>query len=338
MATPVAPTLAAVGGGTKDMQAGSYSAVITPARSATGGWNNPSPRADVTIATGDRIQFTLPAMDTAHGQDAWILWVTTYSFSIGSDLNYLNGPWFYWVMITTADVPSGGGTYTTEWLDAEVEANEIVDFDNDPPTDADGVVMLNNAPVYFSCQGQGDATNPTQTSPGPFLIPVKPNNVEAAPLDLAFSSSPPETILWAISALGRIYLLTGRHLQIAQGTPDQSVPILIRPFWDDGFAGPDQLVFINGTLYGWTMGGPSRSVGDGDEIYAERNWAGYIYEETQSVPAGHMLVGYDPYNNAILFFYSGFRRNLSNFWTTRWWMYGISQGFFTGRGEFSSPI
>jgi len=335
MNTPAAPTLAAVGGGTKGMQAGSYSAVILPARSQTGGYNNPSPRADVTIATGDKVQFTLPAMDTANGQDAWWLAVTPYVAAIGANLGYLQGPWFFWVMITTADVSAGGGTYTTEWLDAEIVVNEIVSFDNDAPTDAEGVVSLNNAPVYFSCQGQGASTNPTQTSPGPFIVPSKPNNIEAAPLELAFSSSPPETILWALSGQGRIYLPTINHLQIAQATPDDAVPILIRPFWHDGFAGPDQLVFVNGMIYGFPNGGPSRSVGDGDEIDAERAWAARVYAITQSWSPGHVVVGYDPYNNGIWFFYCGARRNSAGFWTTQGLLYGLPQQDWIGACEYS---
>lgn len=337
MTTPTGITAAAVAGGTKGMQGGSYSLVVTPNRTVTGGYNNPSSRVDVTIATNDKIRITFPAMDTANGQDAWGVWVTTFAFNFGADLNYLNGPWFFYIQVDSTQVSSAGGTFDIEYLDAEVEVNELVSFNNDAPTDAEWVGTLNNIPVWVSCQGQGNTTTPTQTSPGPFIVPAKPTNIEAAPLDLAFSSSPPETILWALSAQGRIYLPTPNHLQIAQATPDDTVPILIRPFWRDGFAGPDQLVFVNGMLYGFPMAGPSRSVGDGDEIEAERSWAGDVYEITQAWSPGHVLVGYDPYNNGIVFFYSGYRRNSGGFWTTRWLMYGLPQGFWIGDGEFSDP-
>jgi hypothetical protein len=82
MAMPVPPTLAAVGGGVKGMQAGSYSLVITPGRTQTAGYNNPSLRADVTIALNDQIQITFPAMDTANGQDSWDVWVTPFSATL----------------------------------------------------------------------------------------------------------------------------------------------------------------------------------------------------------------------------------------------------------------
>lgn len=328
MDTSAAPTLAAVGGGTKGMQAGSYSLVITPSRKETGGYNNPSLRADVTIATDDMIEITFPAMDTANGQNAWKVWVTTFADTLGADLNYLNGPWHFYIEVTDDDVNPAGGTFTIEYLDAEVEGNELVSFNNDPPTDAEFVAMLNNAPVWISCQGQGNSTTPTQTSPGPFIVPAKPNNIEAAPLDLAFSSSPPETILGVVSAQGRLYLLTINHLQIAQATPDESVPIVIRPFWKDGFTGPDQLVFVNGNLYGYPVAGPSRSVGEGDQIEAERDWAADVSEITDTWNPGHVLVGYDPYRDMVVFIHCADHLNDAGFWTTRILGFGISQGFW----------
>lgn len=328
MNTSAAPVLAAVGSGTKDMQAGSYSLVITPSRKETGGYNNPSLRADVTIATSDMIEITFPAMDTANGQSAWKVWVTTFADTLGADLNYLNGPWHFYIEVDDTMVSPAGGTFNIEYLDAEVEGNELVSFNNDPPTDAEFVAMLNNAPVWISCQGQGNSTTPTQTSPGPFIVPAKPNNIEAAPLDLAFSSSPPETVLGVVSAQGRLYLLTINHLQIAQSTPDESVPILIRPYWKDGFTGPDQLVFVNGNLYGYPVAGPSRSVGDGDEIEAERDWAADVSEIMDGWNPGHVTVGYDPFRDMVVFIHSADHRNEAGFWTTRMLGFGISQGFW----------
>lgn len=335
MDTPAPPGLAAVGGGSK-MQGGSYSMVITPARKETVGYNNPSDRADVTIATNDLIQITFPPMDVTNGQDAWIVWVTTFADTLGADLNYLNGPWHRLRLFDDTDVPTGGGTISVEYYDAEVENNEIVSFNNDPPTDAEFVELLNNIPVWISCQGQGNATHPEATSPGPFIVPAKPTNIEAAPLDLAFSSSPPETILGAVSAQGRIYLPTINKLQIAQSTPSDVVPILIRPFWHDGFANPYQLVFVNGILYGYPVAGPSRSAGDGDPQEAERNWAADVAEIIASWNAGQVLVGFDPENDGVVFFHSAHRLNAAGFWTTQWLMYGIPQQFWIAAGEIGA--
>jgi len=337
MPTPTGITCAAVAGGTKGMQGGSYSFVVCPARKETGGYNNPSERIDVTIATNDQFRMTLPAMDVAgSGNNAWIIFGTTFAFNFGADLNYLNGPWFYYILVDDTMVAAAGGAFDFEYLDAEIEGNELVSFDNDPPTDAEGVVSLNNQPFWYSCQGQGNIPNPTQTSPGPFIVPAKPNNIEAAPLSLAFSSSPPETILWALSGNGRVFLPTINHLQIAQATPSDIVPILIRPYWKSGFAGPDTLTLIGDMIYGCPLGGPARSAANADETSMERNWAADIWEDIKDASMGHFVTGYDPENEAFWLIYSGSERNDAGFWKSEWWMYGIPQQFWIGRGEFTS--
>jgi hypothetical protein len=327
MDTSVPPTLAAVGGGTK-MQGGNYSFVITPARKETVGYNNPSDRADVTIATNDKIACTFPAMDTAHGQNAWIVWVTTFTDTLGADLNYLNGPWHRLRLVDDTEVSPAGGTVNFEYYDAEVENNEIVTFNNDPPTDAEFVGVLNNIWVWISCQGQGYNLHPDATSPGPFIVPAKPNNIEAAPLELAFSSSPPETILGAVSAQGRLYLETVAHLQIAQATPSDVVPIVIRPFWRAGFANPYQVVFANGQLFGIPVSGPTKSSADGDESLIEHDWAADVYELTQHWNPGQAMIAVDPQNTMIVLIHAADKLNDAGFWTTRLLGYGLSQGFW----------
>lgn len=341
MDEPAAPSLAAVAGGTKGMQGGNYSIVITPAREQTVGFNNPSQRADVTIATNDLIRITFPAMDTANGQNAWMIWGTTFAESLGADLNYLNGPWFFVRMITTADVSSGGGTYDIEWLDAEIETNEIVSFDNDPPPQALFVEMLNNTPVWLSCRGpsfERGIVEHLDPSPGPFIAPSKPTNIEAAPAGIQFSSSPPETIIGATAGTsGRIYLLTPNHLEIAQSTPDTFVPILIRPFWKDGFANPEGVVFVNGNLYGYTVSGPAHSIGEGDEIEAEKEWAAYVTEFTDAWVAGHVLTCYLPKKDAICFFHVCDSLNENGFWTTFVLLYSLGQNEWIGARRLTNP-
>lgn len=343
MAMPVPPTLAAVGGGVKGMQAGSYSLVITPGRTQTAGYNNPSLRADVTIALNDQIQITFPAMDTANGQDSWDVWVTPFSATLGADLNYLNGPWFYYITFDSTQVSPAGGVGTIEYLDAEIEVNEIVSFDNDPPPQASRIELLNFTPVWIGGRGPSYTRGIVTTedpSPGPFIMPAKPNNIEAAPVEIQFASSPPETLIGSVPAQGRIYLLTPNHLEIAQATPDQRVPILIRPFWRDGFSNPYQLVFVNGNLYGFTLAGPTRSVGDGDEIEAEKRWAAAVTEITDpwaQYSAGHVLVAYSPSKDAICFFHAADALNVYGYWTTKMLMYGLPQQKWIGSRTISRP-
>ncbi len=327
MATSAAPTAAAVGGGTVGMQAGNYSIVITPARTQTLGYNNPSPKVTVTIATNDKINLTVPAMDTSKGQNAWGVWVTRYADSLGADLNYLEGPWYYYGQITGS---TAGFTTAIEWLDAQVERNDLVTFNNDAPPSAGWVAMLNNVPVWISCQGINASIGASSSVPGPFIFPAKPNNIEAAPVDIAFSSSPPETIIGAVSASGRVYLLTTNHLEIAQGTPQEDIPVLIRPFWTVGFARPDQLVFVNDTLYGHSVQGPARSSSDGVSGSEEFDFAVDVSEFTDAWVAGHVTVAYDPKNNAVCYFHAANELNSSGFWTTRCLMFGLRQNRWIG--------
>lgn len=341
MPTPSGITAAAVGGGVKGMQGGNYSYVVTPGRSATQGYNNPSERIDVTIATNDKVELTFGPMDLASGNDQWDVWGTTFADTLGADLNYLNGPWHFVMTVTSGDVSPAGGAFAFEYLDAEIEANEIVSFDNDPPPQASFIELLNFTPVWIGGRGPSytrGATTTIDPSPGPFIMPAKPNNIEAAPAGIQFASSPAETLIGAVSSQGRIYLLTPNHLEIAQATPDQRVPIIIRPFWRDGFSNPYQLVFVNGNLYGFTLAGPTRSVGDGDEIEAEKAWAGDVTELTDPWAmnsAGHVLVAYSPSKDAICFFHAADALNTDGFWTTKMLMYGLPQQQWIGARTIS---
>ena len=150
MATPTLSTLTAVGGGTVNMQAGTYSVRIVPERIATGGYNNPSEKVEVTLAAGQQIQITFPAMDTASGQDAWGVYVSLFSTGGG-----IQGPWYYYGQITTSQVSSAGGTFTIEYNDADVSGNRLLTFDNDPPPDAIFVATLQGLPILISCNGKG---------------------------------------------------------------------------------------------------------------------------------------------------------------------------------------
>ena len=147
--TPI--VLATTGGGTKNMQVGTYSVRITPARTTTGGYNNPSPKTEVAITVvNDRIQITFPAMDTASGQDAWDVYVSLFTTGGG-----IEGPWYFYKTVTTADVSSAGGNYVIEYNDAEVSGSRLLTFDNDPPPDACFVATLQGLPILLSCNGRG---------------------------------------------------------------------------------------------------------------------------------------------------------------------------------------
>lgn len=313
--------------GSMGMQAGTYSIVITPERTQTLGYNNPSVKATVTIVANSFITITFPAMDTVKGQNAWGVWVTRYADTLGADLNYLEGPWYRLGQYTGS---TSGFSVNVEWLDAMVERQDLVTFDNDPPPASNFVAILNNGPVWISCQGANNS------SPGPFIFPFKPGNVEAAPAVTAFSTSPPETIVGARSASGRVYLLTTNHLEIALGTPQTDVPVVIRPFWTVGFTRPEQLVFVNERLYGHSVQGPARSSSDGEPGSQEFEFAVDVSEITDSWVPGHALVEYDPVSNAVCYFHVANAVNASGFWTTRILVFGLRQDSWIGDITLSS--
>ena len=328
MTTPAAPTLASVAGGTVGMQPGNYSIVIARARIATGGYNNPSPRADVVLAAGNKIEITFPATDTTNGQDAWNVYGTLYASSLGADLNYLNGPWYFVQQIPVSSL--SGGKFNVEWLDAQIENNDLITFNNNAPPKAEFVSLFNGVPVWLSCEGPGGL------NPGPLVVPAKPNNVEAAPLDISFPTSPPETILGVVSAQGRLFLLTPNHLEVVIGTPSDVVPIIVQPFWKSGFRNPYQLVFINGILYGFPTSGPTRSVGTGDDAAEEKIWASDVTEFTDTWVPTHVLVEHDPVSDSIVFVHTAEQLNSSGFWTSRILMWGLSSQTWVGDITLSS--
>lgn len=325
MPAPTAPTLSAVAGTGKNMRAGTYGVVLVPARQATNGYNNGSLVATQVLTDGQRIQFTNPAYDSASGNDAWRPYVTLFS----ADARVANlGPYYYYGSLITA---AGGATVNLEWIDAEVSKNELLSFNNDAPSDASFVSSVAGYPNYVSCQGKGS------TSPGPCVVPAKPNNVEASPLSLQSPTSPPENIYGVVSALGRLFLLTESSLQVSQSAgktqtqSPQDLPNLTRPFWKaTRFANPYQLNFINDMLYGYPASGPTRSNAEGDEAAVQKEFAAAVREITATWNHGQVICEHDPVNDAWCVFHCADSLNSSGYWTTRVFMYGLPQQGWIG--------
>ncbi len=139
-------------------------------------------------------------------------------------------------------------------------------------------------------------------------------------------------------AEGRIYLETINKLQVAQATPDPNVPILIRPYWNMGFALPEQITQFGSKLYGIPVNGPTRSSINGDGSDVENDWAADVYEIVQHWNPGQTMIAGDPKNDAVIIFHIADRLNEAGFWTTKWFMYGVSQGFWISAGEFGQEV
>ena len=326
-AIPATLTAAAIAGGTKNMQAGVYSVRAVEARQATLGYGNPSPKAEVTIATGDKIQATLPATTA----DAWMFFVTLHTQGGG-----INGPWYRYELPAIyvrvgsggGEIPAAGGTYDIEYNDAEVSGNDLLTANNDAPPHAEFVAIMAGMPVWISCMGPGS------TSPGPFIAPSKPRNIEAAPAGLFVATSPPDTIIgYLIGPQGRLYLMCVNSMQIALPTQSQDPripPFAVRPFWKSGFKNPYTLLAVGDAMVGMTTNGLARSIASGDEGSEEYGFAVAMEELLANVSPGHCLLRLDPKNNAVALFHSGHSLNASGFWTTRVWLYGLRDNKWIG--------
>ena len=329
LSAPSGVTGAAVSGGTRGMTAGERGIRICRGRKATAkGYGNPGENITVTTTAGQQIEldFTSEVAVSDNGFDGWWIFITEYVS--GSSLTQDEGPWYKWKFITADDLTSN--KYTFEILNSEITRSELLTFNNDAPCDADFVAMLTGYPILVSCQGKGTATKPDGTSPGPFIVPFKPNNMEAAPLSYPnpVSTSPPETILGFKTAAGRLFLMTANKLQFGAFTGNAAFPITIRPFWQTGFANPYNLAFVNGVLYGATTAGFTRSIAEGDEGAEEHQFAADVEEDSNTWNKGHVLVEYDPKNEAMCFFYSGAYKNDSGYWVTVVLPYLLNKGFW----------
>lgn len=163
MNTPTLTTVTAiVGGGTKGMPAATFSVRIVPYKFATQGFNNPSDPVAVTLATaGDRVQVTFPTMDTANGQDGWLV----YGTRSDATANARGGPWYKVKRLSSTEVAPGGGVYTLEWADFEL--TELLEFNCDPPPPASFIATLDGIPLLIGCYGPGRTLTGTATTAGP---------------------------------------------------------------------------------------------------------------------------------------------------------------------------
>lgn len=303
-------SVASVSGGTKNMTAQAYTILIAPQRYATTtdgtkislGFGNPTDPISATVSSsGDKLEITFPAMDTANGQNAWRIYVCRSS-------SVEQGPWFYLQIVTSTDLggTGSGTTYAIEWLDGEVEVGELASFDNDPAPDAGFITLtLNGQPTLYSCNGAGG------TTPGPFIRPGKANNLESYPVD--WKVAMPEDILGVVSGIGRDYVMTARGAYIATVSGNRNSPVAVRPFWQSGFYHSDALIFVQDQLFGWTRSGPRRSADDGADGSEQRfEFAEDMRAIIQDWNYEHVFVAHDPKNEAVLFFHPSPAVNANN--------------------------
>jgi hypothetical protein len=332
MLPAVAPTVASVAGGIKNMQKGHYSLRIAPSRTVTQGYNNLGPKVEFDIANnGDVVEVDISGapLDTTHGQDARDVYGTE------STSGGIEGPWFFVKQVVAADIVAN--KFKVEWLNAEINRSGAWEFIDHGPAPASGfVALLEGNPIWISCFGLFG------TSPGPSLVPAEPRNIEAAPAEWVVTANPSENLLGVLTALSRLYIPTPSSLQQAVYAPTGDVlipPVSLRPYWHTGFCHAYQLVFANSMLVGWSHFGPTRSTVTESEDAGEQFFGGDVAEIIKSWVGGHVLVmdDPDPNVNSVCFFHSADSKNAQGFWRTRVLIWGFRQNDWIGDIYLESP-
>jgi hypothetical protein len=295
------------------MRAGDYSIRVSAYSSKTLGYSQPTDIGPpVTLTAGQMISMTFnTAMAT--DQDGYIIWGTEYADNSTAqiDKRYM-GPWYEVGRITKKDLiddahPLGsetGTVYEFSYADGEIaSATNLISFNNFTPVDAEFVDLINGIPLYFSCLGKG-TTSKSTTSPGPACVPSKPSNPEGVFLNKAITTAGGDTIIGEFNAKSRIYALCQNSLQTLILTTLEEEPITFRSLWNCGFRNPYNVAFVKEYLYGFSTQKIVRSVAGGDDSTVEFEFASDVKDYVDDWEPGHVLVGYDPKNRAVIFFYS----------------------------------
>jgi hypothetical protein len=326
-AVPVISAITAVGTGTKNMPAGTYSMRISRGRSETTGYGNPSEAAEVTINAGQAIRITFPAFAT--GQTTWRIFGSLFSVAEG-----ITGPWYELDELTTTQVttggPGGANTFDFEWRDFEIAGSQLATFDNNIPPQAEFVVLFGGIPILLSCLGQPPSDTPTAAdrSPGPSLQPAKAYNIEGFPAAASLAVGPVQNIVGFVEGEGRLYVMTSDYVHIVTltGNPDQ--PLTVRPFVQSSFVRHNSLVYVEGILYGYGRRGPVRISGAEGTGAEDRTFAAAVRDVTADWEAARVFVMYDPYNEAIVYIHSS-DDLLGGFWTSKALVYHLPLGIWS---------
>lgn len=319
-------------GGTKNTGLGFYSFKIGYYSSVTNGYSNPGDTLlsggltgyNVTIANSTfNFNFTDDVGNRPTNSTGYVVYATAFTNSSDqSAINSIQGPWYEVIRIPYASLTSN--QYAFDYTDADLVGG-FVSFDNDSPPDADWVTSLAGYVNLVSCEGQGvnSSSRTVATSPGPFVFPMKGNNIDAYPADQAVPTEKGENIIGCISANGRLYAMTPNTLQVTTPTGLDAAPMTLRPFWRVGFANPYNLVFINDILYGFTAKGMYRSIATGNEAAATNDFASSVNTQMALWEAGYVYLAYDPKNRCVCIFHTGARKNNAGYWITEVYIYNL---------------
>jgi hypothetical protein len=308
-----------------DAEAGAGSGAMT---GGTGGFSQPSATYQIVLALNQKVRVTFnKPMNVAEGQSAWDIYPSMFGDSTTTAQNASKlGPWQFYETVTAAELAAfngvADGTVAGLFWDfefADGELGDLVTFDNFAALDSEFVDLLATddgfTPIFFSCLGRRNVVRKEGTSPGPAIAVGKPGNPEAVMRNETVATFESDDIIGVVNARGRWWLQCENSLQTAILTGVSVAPVTIRSFWDVGFRNPYNLRFLKDYAFAYSTQGFLRSIGVGDTSDVDFEFSSPVDDFTTDWITSHVLVGYDPKNKAICYFFSG-REKQTGFWVT----------------------
>lgn len=329
--------------GTKNTSLGYYSFRIAYYSDTTDGYSNPT--ATMLEAGLDGYQVTVPnstfnidfSNDVSNRPDkatGYIIYASAFAGSSDiSKVNAIQGGWFELIRVTFVELAAltTPEVYSFDYIDSDLSST-LASFDNDTPPDAEFVSLFAGYVNLISTGGKGVNTTGREaaTSPGPYIAPMKADNIDSYPATSTIVTEKGETIIGYINAAGRMFPMTPNTLQASTPTGLSNAqplvglsPFTLRPFWQRGFASPYNLMCIDDTLYGFTTKGPYRSIATGDSAEASNDFASSVDAQMSQWSPGYVMVAYDPRNSAICYFHSACSTNAEGYWETEIYPYSL---------------
>ena len=311
-------------GGTKNMSLGYYSFKVAYYSDITSGFGNPTDTLleagldgyQLTVANSQFVfDFTADVGTRPAKATGYLIYASAFAGSSDiSKVNAIQGGWFEVKRVAFTDLASN--TLTFDYTDSELTS--LVSFDNDVPPDAEFLSTIDLYPFLVSTDGQGvnSTGRETTTSPGPFVSPAKPENLDAYPAAYKVPTGKGETILGVVSAAGRFFVMTPNTLQAVTPTGLPAAPFTCRPFWHRGFVNPYNLIFIDDTLYGYSGKKLFRSIATGDAAEESYTFTTDVEAQLAESSGGYVFLGMDGKNQSICVFLSAIRQNDDGYWET----------------------
>lgn len=331
---PNAPTITVGAGGTKGMQAGNYSFMVSFWNSVTKGFSNPCPvikkdgaAVDIIITAGQRFtfDFTESRVEMPDNADGFIIWQSLSGGGVTAvnTQNFNQGPWYKAkeLLLTELD---GSDQIFHEALDAELGV--VVSGDNDQPPECEFLTEFANVDFFISAFGGRKTSNPDGSNPGNYVVPAKPSNPEAAPAGWRVGVA--DEITGFALGVGRLFTLTPNGLpfvtptgrtEIARLLPTLlDIPFTSRPYWTKGSTSPHNIVVVQGEVFLMSGGKPVRSPSGADENNVVPFEIGEVMQDLmQGIPDGHYILCPDPKNQQLCFIASGVEKNTDGYWISR---------------------